>query len=190
MDIFIWLPTLLNCLSFFLLIFLQCIESFRGTYWQLDTKEWLIMYCINLKLNKLYPPPRKKSVCDLKMLKISKSPLMNSAGWLIHDGRRHLVRPNSSLGNGNTCIIERWFSASPRCLRDFKGIKNGAIKLHLLSCFAQTLDSKQESTSFRLDCVSNVVKRRNEWSWLVWKRLWNISSEIFKNWGDLVCFFL
>lgn len=82
---------------------------------------------------------------------------MNSMRWLIHDGIRHLVRPSSSLGNGNTCIIERCFSASLHSLSDLKGIQNGAIKLHLLCYFARAVFSvcvcfffpEQEGGSYR-----------------------------------------
>lgn len=129
----------------------------------MDAKPWLTIHCVYLKINN--NGLKNQSGC-FKTGDVKKSPLVNSSGWLIHDGIRHLVRPSSSLGNGNTYIIEQWFSASPHSLSDFKGIKNGAIRLHLL-CYLVTVVLEQSHLSYHLDCLSNAV---NEWNELnFWK---------------------
>lgn len=128
--------------------------------------------------------PTKKiclAVLKLATFKISKSPLMNSAGWLIHDGIRHLVRPSSSLGNGNTCIIEQWFSASPRCLSDFRGIRNGAIKLHLLCYFVQT---GKWTTSLGLSLMQWKAEMNKSTSLWKSRKYFSLSFYIRSHWGS------
>lgn len=71
-------------------------------------------------------------------------------------GYATLSGPGSSPGNGNTCIIETWFFARARRLSDFKGIKNGAIKLHLLLCSNSC--SGREIGSYNRDCLPNTVE--------------------------------